>query len=118
MHSAEASTPAPAYGTSRISSSPCTVPSSPNGPWSTGNTQSAPSSPRPGSSATGSPSSDHVPSRAMRTAGPPWPGGGRAAGGPRGAPPGGARAPPPPRRGGDLVLGGAPAAEDGDPHPP
>src|SRR3954449_2194946 len=73
MHSAEASTPAPAYGTSRISSSPCTVPSSPKGPWSTGNTQSAPSSPRPGSSATGSPSSDHVPSRAMRTSSTSWP---------------------------------------------
>ena len=37
MHSAEASTPAPTYGTSTHSSRPCTVPSSPNGPCSTGN---------------------------------------------------------------------------------
>ena len=43
MHSADASTPAPTYGMSRHSSSPCTVPSSPNGPWSAGNTTSTPS---------------------------------------------------------------------------
>ncbi len=52
MHSADASTPAPTYGTSRHSSSPCTVPSSPNGPCRTGNTTSTPSSPRPGVTAT------------------------------------------------------------------
>ena len=40
MQSAEASTPAPTYGTPASSSSPCTVPSSPNGPCSTGNTTS------------------------------------------------------------------------------
>ena len=40
---AEASTPAPTYGTSASSSSPCTVPSSPYGPWSTGKMTSRPS---------------------------------------------------------------------------
>ncbi len=40
MQSAEASTPAPTYGTPASSSSPCTVPSSPNGPCRTGNTTS------------------------------------------------------------------------------
>ena len=40
MQSAEASTPAPTYGTPASSSSPCTVPSSPNGPCSTGKTTS------------------------------------------------------------------------------
>src|SRR5436305_1165948 len=43
MHRAEASTPAPTYGTSRHSSSPWTVPSSPKGPCRTGKTTSAPS---------------------------------------------------------------------------
>src|SRR5207249_5926966 len=36
----EPSTPAPTYGTFASSSSPCTVPSSPNGPCRTGNTTS------------------------------------------------------------------------------
>ena len=40
MQSAEASTPAPTYGTPASSSSPCTVPSSPNGPCRTGKTTS------------------------------------------------------------------------------
>ena len=40
MQSADASTPAPTYGTPASSSSPCTVPSSPNGPCSTGKTTS------------------------------------------------------------------------------
>ncbi len=40
MHSAEAATPAPTYGTPASSRRPCTVPSSPNGPWRTGNTTS------------------------------------------------------------------------------
>ena len=53
MRSAEASTPAPTYGTSSSSSRPWTVPSSPNGPCSTGKATSAPSSPPAGSSATG-----------------------------------------------------------------
>ena len=61
MHSAELSTPAPTYGTSRHSSSPWTVPSSPNGPCSAGNTTSAPARPRPGSSASTSPSHLHTP---------------------------------------------------------
>ena len=38
--SADASTPDPTYGTPCISSRPCTVPSSPHGPCSTGNTTS------------------------------------------------------------------------------
>ena len=38
--SAEPSTPAPTYGTSSISHSPCTVPSSPNGPCRIGSTTS------------------------------------------------------------------------------
>ena len=38
--SADAATPAPTYGTSASSSSPCTVPSSPNGPWRIGRTTS------------------------------------------------------------------------------
>jgi hypothetical protein len=42
MQSAEASTPAPTYGTPASSSRPCTVPSSPNGPCSTGKTTSTP----------------------------------------------------------------------------
>ena len=40
MQSAEPSTPAPTYGTPASSSSPCTVPSSPNGPCRTGKTTS------------------------------------------------------------------------------
>ena len=40
MQSAEASTPAPTYGTPASSSRPCTVPSSPNGPCRTGKTTS------------------------------------------------------------------------------
>ncbi len=40
MQSADAVTPAPTYGTPASSSRPCTVPSSPNGPWRTGNTTS------------------------------------------------------------------------------
>ena len=40
MQSAEAVTPEPTYGTSASSSRPCTVPSSPNGPCSTGKTTS------------------------------------------------------------------------------
>src|SRR5919106_1205590 len=39
---ADPSTPAPTYGTFASSSSPCTVPSSPYGPCSTGNTTSRP----------------------------------------------------------------------------
>ena len=73
MHAADASTPEPTYGTSRHSSSPCTVPSSPNGPCRTGNTTSAPSSPPPGVSATGAPSHDQRPSRATSTATTSWP---------------------------------------------
>ena len=46
MHSAEASTPEPVYGSPRSSSIPCTVPSSPNRPWSALNTQSKPPSRR------------------------------------------------------------------------
>ncbi len=38
--SADAATPAPTYGTPASSSSPCTVPSSPNGPCSIGTTTS------------------------------------------------------------------------------
>ena len=41
MPTADASTPAPTYGTLASSSSPCTVPSSPYGPCSTGNTTSS-----------------------------------------------------------------------------
>ena len=48
MHTADAVTPAPTYATSSVSSSPCTVPSSPNGPCSAANTTSTPSSPSPG----------------------------------------------------------------------
>ena len=40
MQSAEAATPAPTYGMSASSRSPCTVPSSPNGPWRIGSTTS------------------------------------------------------------------------------
>jgi hypothetical protein len=40
MQSADAVTPAPTYGTSASSRSPCTVPSSPKGPCSTGKTTS------------------------------------------------------------------------------
>ncbi len=40
MPTAEPRTPAPTYGTLASSSSPCTVPSSPNGPCSTGKTTS------------------------------------------------------------------------------
>src|SRR5712691_2968486 len=40
MQSADAATPAPTYGTPASSSSPCTVPSSPNGPWRMGRTTS------------------------------------------------------------------------------
>src|SRR4051812_40165681 len=40
MQSADAATPAPTYGTPASSSSPCTVPSSPNGPWRMGSTTS------------------------------------------------------------------------------
>ena len=40
MHSADAATPAPTYGTPASSSSPCTVPSSPNGPCRIGSTTS------------------------------------------------------------------------------
>ena len=42
MPTADASTPAPTYGTSASSSRPWTVPSSPKGPCSTGNTTSRP----------------------------------------------------------------------------
>ena len=41
MPTADASTPAPTYGTLASSSSPCTVPSSPYGPCSTGKTTSS-----------------------------------------------------------------------------
>ena len=74
MQAADASTPAPTYGTSRHSSSPCTVPSSPNGPCRTGKTTSAPSRPPPGVSATGSPSHAtrrRAPTRPRRTSCPP-----------------------------------------------
>ena len=40
MHSADAVTPEPTYGTPASSSSPCTVPSSPNGPCRIGSTTS------------------------------------------------------------------------------
>jgi hypothetical protein len=40
MQSADAVTPAPTYGTPASSSSPWTVPSSPNGPWRIGRTTS------------------------------------------------------------------------------
>ena len=68
MHSADAVTPAPTYGTSASSRSPWTVPSSPNGPCSTGNTTST--SPRvagtfavgTGSVSATEPSSSPVPS--------------------------------------------------------
>ncbi len=40
MQSADAATPAPTYATSTSSRRPCTVPSSPKGPWSTGKTTS------------------------------------------------------------------------------
>ena len=40
MQSADAVTPEPTYGTPASSSSPCTVPSSPNGPWRIGSTTS------------------------------------------------------------------------------
>ena len=53
MPAALASTPLPTYRTSASSSSPCRVPSSPNGPWSSGNTTSTSPSARgtwPGSS--------------------------------------------------------------------
>ena len=42
IDTADASTPAPTYGRSASSSSPCTVPSSPKVPWRTGNTTSIP----------------------------------------------------------------------------
>ena len=42
MATAEASTPLPTYGTSISSSSPCTVPSSPSGPWRRGITTTGP----------------------------------------------------------------------------
>ena len=44
MATAEASTPQPTYGTPASSSKPCTVPSSPSGPCSTGKTTSRSSS--------------------------------------------------------------------------
>ena len=40
MHSADAVTPEPTYGTPASSRSPCTVPSSPNGPCRIGRTTS------------------------------------------------------------------------------
>ena len=40
MHNADAVTPEPTYGTPASSSSPCTVPSSPNGPCRIGSTTS------------------------------------------------------------------------------
>ena len=40
MQSADAVTPDPTYGTAASSSRPCTVPSSPNGPWRIGRTTS------------------------------------------------------------------------------
>ena len=40
MQSADASTPGPTYGTFASSRRPCTVPSSPNGPWSATKTTS------------------------------------------------------------------------------
>ena len=76
---AEAATPAPTYGTSAVSSSPCTVPSSPCGPCSTGKTASTGRAAPPssdasraepsgaGTTATGSPSTLQPPSRAIST---------------------------------------------------
>ena len=82
------------------------MPSSPNGPCSTGKATSAPSRPPPGRSASGSPSGPvQLPSRSSRRAATSWP---------AAATPGDAR-----WRAGharDLVLGGAPAAQDGHPH--
>jgi hypothetical protein len=40
MQSADAATPAPTYGTSAISRTPWSAPSSPNGPWRIGSTTS------------------------------------------------------------------------------
>ena len=105
MHSAEASTPAPTYGTSSSSSSPCTVPSSPNGPCSTGNTRRRrPAARRRGAARAPRRRTLHARrarSRRRRTS---WPAAATpsrtdAAGGER-----------------DVVLGRAPAGEDGDPH--
>ena len=48
MQSADAATPAPTYGTPASSSSPCTVPSSPNGPCRIGSTTSTAPSARAG----------------------------------------------------------------------
>ncbi len=80
MATAEAATPAPTYGTPAVSSAPCTVPSSPWGPWSTGKATSRPrggTSPAsdtswarpsgPGTIATGRPSTLQTPSAEMTT---------------------------------------------------
>src|SRR6266511_312572 len=73
MHTAEASTPAPAYATSRHSSAPCTVPSSPYGPCSTGNATSASSKPPPGATSISVPSRVQRPSRSILTGTTSWP---------------------------------------------
>ena len=105
MHSEEARTPAPTYGTSSNSSSPCTVPSSPNGPCRTGKATSAPSRPPPGRTASASPSGPlQRPSRSSRT-GTHVVAGGDDALHHRGA-----------GDLGDLVLRRAAAVQHGDPH--
>ena len=60
MQSADAATPAPTYGMPASSSSPWTVPSSPNGPCRTGSTTSTAPSASAGfeSASTGSVSGD------------------------------------------------------------
>ena len=63
----------PAYGTSRTSSSPWTVPSSPNGPWRTGNATSTPSRPPAGRRESSVPSRSQRPSRSIRIRSTSWP---------------------------------------------
>ena len=80
------------------------MPSSPNGPCSTGNTASAPSSPRPGAQRQLLAVVRHVPSRSSSTEQRLVAGRAQALAHRRAA------------RERDLVLGRAPAGEDGDPH--
>ena len=63
----------PAYGTSRTSSNPCTVPSSPNGPWRTGKATSTPSRPPAGRRESSVPSRSQRPSRSIRIRSTSWP---------------------------------------------
>ena len=55
------------------SSNPCTVPSSPKGPWSTGKTTSTSGSPEPSATVTGSPSCRQTPSRPISISVTSWP---------------------------------------------